>query len=68
MFIVIAFPGEACKRAGLEHHLNGKDDIMFTVGRRIVFKAVKQALGLDRSAENKILLVREWRHMQQRFM
>ena len=63
MFIVIAFPGEACKRAGLEHHLNGKDDIMFTVGRRIIFKAVKQALGLDRSAENKIMSVREWRYI-----
>jgi hypothetical protein len=40
--------GEACKRAGLEHHLNGKDDFMFAVGQRIVFKAIKQTLGLDR--------------------
>jgi hypothetical protein len=45
---VKSIPGDACKQAGLDHHLKGKDDWMFAIGKRIVFKAIKEAIGLDR--------------------
>ena len=38
----------ACKKAGLEHHVNGKNGLMYSVGQRLIFKNVKYALGLDR--------------------
>ena len=27
--------GTACKKAGLEHHLEGKDNIMYTLGKKV---------------------------------
>ena len=38
----------ACKKAGLDHHLNNKDTFMFTVGQKAVYMKVREALGLDR--------------------
>ena len=38
----------ACKKAGLEHHLNNKDTIMFSIGQKAVYTKVREALGLDR--------------------
>ena len=39
---------DACKKAGLDHHLNNKDTFMFTVGQKAVYSKVREALGLDR--------------------
>ena len=40
--------GAAAKKAGLEHHLNGRDTMMYTVGQKAVYSKVREALGLDR--------------------
>ena len=39
----------ACKKAGLEFHVHGKNSIMYTVGQKVIYKKVKEALGLDRT-------------------
>lgn len=39
---------DSCKKAGLDHHLNGKDGVMYNVGKKVIYKKVKEALGLDR--------------------
>ena len=39
---------DACKKAGLDHHLNNKDTFMFTIGQKAVYSKVREALGLDR--------------------
>jgi len=41
---------DACKQAGLEHHPQGKNPIMYKVGQKAVYKKVLEALGLDRAA------------------
>jgi long-chain-fatty-acid--CoA ligase ACSBG len=38
----------ACKKAGLDHHLNGKDTMMYSVGQKVIYKKIREALGLDR--------------------
>ena len=38
----------ACKQAGLEHHMQGKNGVMYTVGQKLIYKKVREALGLDR--------------------
>ena len=40
--------GTAAKKAGLEHHLEGKNGFMYNVGQKLVYKKVREALGLDR--------------------
>ena len=37
----------ACKQAGLDHHTKKKDGVMYTVGQKVIYKAVRGALGLD---------------------
>jgi len=39
---------EACKKAGIDHHLNNKDSVMYTIGKKAVYCKVREALGLDR--------------------
>ena len=39
----------ACKAAGLKHHLEGKDGVMYSVGKKAVYGKVRAALGLDRA-------------------
>ena len=39
---------DACKQAGLDHHLANTDTFMYYVGQYLVYGKVKQALGLDR--------------------
>ena len=39
---------DACKRAGLDFHLNGKTSFMYTMGQKVIYKKIKEALGLDR--------------------
>ena len=39
---------DACKKAGLDYHLNGRDGVMYTVGKKVIYKKVREALGLDR--------------------
>ena len=39
----------ACKAAGLKHHLEGKDGVMYSVGKKAVYSKVRAALGLDRA-------------------
>lgn len=39
---------KACKKAGIEHHFNNKDTIMYKVGQRFIYNRVREALGLDR--------------------
>ncbi len=39
---------DACKKAGLDHHLHGRDSLMYTVGQKVIYKKVREALGLDR--------------------
>ena len=39
---------DACKQAGLKHHLEGKNGVMYTVGQKLIYKKVREALGLDR--------------------
>ena len=41
----------ACKKAGLEHHLNNKDTLMFTIGQKAIYMKIRQALGLDRCTQ-----------------
>ena len=38
----------ACKKAGLDYHLHGKESFMFNLGQKVIYKKVKEALGLDR--------------------
>ncbi len=38
----------AAKQAGLQHHMEGKSGVMFTVGQKVIYKKVREALGLDR--------------------
>ena len=38
----------ACKKAGLEHHLKGKDGMMYKVGQKVIYNKVREALGFDR--------------------
>ena len=40
---------DACKRAGLDFHLNGKTSFMYNVGQKVIYKKIKEALGLDRT-------------------
>ena len=37
----------ACKQAGLDHHTKRKDSFMYTVGQKVIYKKVREALGLD---------------------
>ena len=39
---------DACKKAGLDHHLMNKDTFMYTIGQKAVYSKVREALGLDR--------------------
>lgn len=39
----------ACKAAGLKHHLEGKDGMMYSVGKKAVYGKVREALGLERA-------------------
>ncbi|TRY71790.1 hypothetical protein TCAL_01059 [Tigriopus californicus] len=38
---------QACKEAGLLHYLHNQDTVMYRVGQKVVYKKVRQALGLD---------------------
>jgi long-chain-fatty-acid--CoA ligase ACSBG len=38
----------ACKQAGLDYHLRQKETMMYGVGKKVIYKKVKKALGLDR--------------------
>ena len=38
----------ACKTAGVDHNLNSKKTIMYTVGQKVIYPKVLEALGLDR--------------------
>jgi len=38
----------ACKQAGLDHHTKRKDGFMYTVGQKVIYKKVREALGLDK--------------------
>jgi long-chain-fatty-acid--CoA ligase ACSBG len=40
--------GDACKKAGLDHHVGNKDTLMYTIGQKAVYSKVREALGLDR--------------------
>ena len=42
---------EACKKAGLDFHLNSNDSMMYTVGKKAIYPKVTQALGLDRTKQ-----------------
>ena len=37
-----------CKKAGLKHHLEGRDGIFYKLGTNAIYKKIKEALGLDR--------------------
>ena len=37
-----------CKKAGLKHHLEGRDGIFYKLGTKAIYKKIKEALGLDR--------------------
>ena len=37
-----------CKKAGLKHHLEGRDGFFYTLGKKAIYVKVKEALGLDR--------------------
>ena len=39
---------DACKKAGLDFHLNGKTSFMYSLGQKVIYKKIKEALGLDR--------------------
>ena len=39
---------EACKKAGIQYHLNNKDTVMYAIGKKVVYSKVREALGLDR--------------------
>ena len=39
-----------CKKAGLKHHLEGRDGFMYKVGSKAIYPKVREALGLDRCA------------------
>jgi len=39
---------QEAKKAGLKHHLEGKDGVFYTVGKKAVYGKVREALGLDR--------------------
>ena len=39
----------ACKKAGLDFHLHGKSSLMYTVGQKVIYKKVREALGFDRT-------------------
>ena len=38
----------ACKQAALEHYLEGTNPVMYSVGKKLIYKKVREALGLDR--------------------
>ena len=38
----------ACKKAGLDFHLHNKQSLMYTMGQKVVYKKVREALGFDR--------------------
>jgi len=38
-----------CKKAGLDFHLNGKTSFMYSVGQKVIYKKVREALGFDRT-------------------
>jgi long-chain-fatty-acid--CoA ligase ACSBG len=38
---------DACKQAGLDHHLMNKDTFMYKIGQKAVYCKVREALGLD---------------------
>jgi len=38
----------ACKKAGLDHHLMNKDTMMYTIGQKAVYSKIREAIGLDR--------------------
>jgi len=40
---------QACKQAGLDYHLNGKQSFMYTLGQKVIFKKVREALGFDQT-------------------
>ena len=42
---------DACKKAGLEYHLNDNDSIMYSVGKKAIYPKVTEALGLDRTKQ-----------------
>jgi len=39
---------QACKEAGLEFHLHGRKTLMYSVGQKVIYKKVREALGFDR--------------------
>ena len=41
----------ACKKAGLDHHLLNKDTLMYTIGQKAVYSKVREAIGLDRCTQ-----------------
>ena len=40
---------DACKKAGLDFHLNDNSSLMYTVGKKAIYPKVTEALGLDRT-------------------
>ncbi len=40
---------DKCKQAGLQHHLQGKSGIKYKISEALLFKKVREALGLDRT-------------------
>jgi long-chain-fatty-acid--CoA ligase ACSBG len=38
----------ACKQAGLDYHLKQKETMMYGIGKKVIYKKVKEALGLER--------------------
>jgi long-chain-fatty-acid--CoA ligase ACSBG len=40
---------DACKKAGVDYHINSKDTLMYSVGKKTVYPKVAEALGLDRA-------------------
>ena len=39
--------GDACKKAGLDHHVGNKDTLMYTIGQKAVYSKVEEAIYLS---------------------
>ena len=39
--------GDACKKAGLDHHVGNKDTLMYTIGQKAVYSKVGEAIYLS---------------------